>query len=129
MPKIIRAADLVIAPLAWLCLCKFVLGEFFYTFSNSARVSHAEIMAGRFSFDPRLWSWLAVLWRSSGPSFVVGGLIGIMTAFVFGRKRQLSAFFLVPLAAFTVNTVMGRMAGMGARTVSDYNDFAKNKKH
>ncbi|MFA5168807.1 MAG: hypothetical protein WC530_09795, partial [Candidatus Omnitrophota bacterium] len=46
---------------------------------------------------------------SSGPSWVIGGLSGIVLAFLMRQKRQLAIFFLVLLSAFTVNTLSARM--------------------
>jgi hypothetical protein len=45
---------------------------------------------------------------------VIGGLSGIVLAFVTRQKRQLAVFFLVLLSAFTINTLSARMVG-GAR--------------
>jgi hypothetical protein len=69
----------------------------------------AEISIGRRSYDPRFWSWLNVLWRSSGPGLVIGGLSGIVLAFLTRQKRQMAVFFLVLLSALTVNTLSSKI--------------------
>ncbi|MFH1208620.1 MAG: glycosyltransferase family 39 protein [Candidatus Omnitrophota bacterium] len=88
---------------------QFFCHDFFYSFDAAGRTAHAEIAMGRFPYDPRWWSWLDVLWRSSGPSLVIGGLSGIVLAFLTRQKRQLSIFFLVLWLAFTINTLSARM--------------------
>jgi len=83
----------------------------FFTFTAPAETTHREIMIGRVPYDPRPWSWLAILWRTTDPSLVIGGLSGMVLAFLTRQKRQLSAFFLILFSGFTINTVTAHMAG------------------
>ena len=99
----------VVFPCAHLMVSHLSGTGVFYSFTAPARTSHAEILAGRVPHDPRPWSWLAILWRSSGMSLVAGGLAGMIIAFVTRQKRQLAVFFLVLWSAFTVNTLLARM--------------------
>ncbi len=99
----------MVFPCLQLLLNQIFTGDCLYSFHKPGQAGYASIMAGRFSYDPRLWSWLAVLWRSSGPSLVIGGLSGIALAFLMRQKRQWSVFFLLLLLAFTVNTLFARM--------------------
>jgi hypothetical protein len=96
-------------PCGLLALNQFFCHDFFYSFDAASRTAHAEIAMGRFIYDPRWWSWLDILWRSSGPSVVIGGLSGIALAFLMRQKRQLSIFFLVLWSAFTINALAARM--------------------
>ena len=102
-------ALLLVFPCAYLALCRCYGLPLFYSFTAVSRSAHDQIMAGRAPYDPRLWSWLAILWRSSGASLVVGGVAGIAWAFLTRQKRQLAVFFLMLLSALTVNTSSERM--------------------
>jgi len=102
---------LLVFPCANLVLCHRYGMPFLYSFTAPGRTAHAEILSGRVPYDPRLWSWPAILWRSSGPSLVIGGLLGVLWAFLTRQKRPLALFFLILWLAFTVNTLSARMAG------------------
>jgi hypothetical protein len=99
----------LVFPSALLVLNRIVHLDFFYSFTAATRRAHAEITMGRFLYDSRWWCWLDVLWRNSGPSVVIGGLSGIVLAFLTRQKRQLSIFFLILWLAFTINTLSARM--------------------
>ena len=99
----------LVFPCALLALNQIVHQDLFYSFNAASRTGRASIALGRFLYDSRWWSWLDVLWRSSGPSLVIGGLSGIVLAFLMRQKRQLSIFFLVLWLAFTISTVAARM--------------------
>ena len=99
----------LVSPFTLLALNRIIQQDFFYSFNAASRTARESIAMGRFLYDPRWWSWLDVLWRSSGPGLVIGGLSGIVLAFLMRQKRQLSVFFLVLLLAFTINTVSARM--------------------
>ena len=105
-------ALLLVFPCAYLALCRCYGLPLFYSFTAVSRSAHDQIMAGRAPYDPRLWSWLAILWRSSGASLVVGGVAGIAWAFLTRQKRQLAVFFLVLLSALTVNTLLVRLCSL-----------------
>ena len=116
LPKGKKAAFLflvlsVVFPCAWLFLNQTFHHDALYSFNAASQTGHASIVAGRFSYDSRPWSWLVILWRSSGASVVIGGLAGIVLAFVKHQKRELATFFLVLWCAFTVSTLAARMAG------------------
>lgn len=83
--------------------------DLFHSFSTAGRTSQASIAIGRFLRDTSPWSWLTLLWKTSGSSLVVGGILGIGAAFWMRQKRQLALFFLLFLGAFTANTMAGRM--------------------
>ena len=104
----------LVSPFTLLALNRIIQQDFFYSFNAASRTARESIAMGRFLYDPRWWSWLDVLWRSSGPGLVIGGLSGIVLAFLMRQKRQLSVFFLVLLLAFTINTMSARMV-CGAR--------------
>jgi hypothetical protein len=99
----------LVFPCALLALNRIVQQDFFYSFNAASRTARAMIAMGRFIYDPRWWSWLDALWRNSGPSVVIGGLSGIVLAFVMRQKRQLSIFFLVLWLSLTINTLSARM--------------------
>ena len=99
----------LVFPCVWLLLSKIKHHEFLVTFQTAAMTSRKEIAAGTVLYDPRVFSWLVVLWRSSGASLLIGGLSGIVLAFLMRQKRQLSVFFLVLLLAFTINSCAARM--------------------
>jgi 4-amino-4-deoxy-L-arabinose transferase-like glycosyltransferase len=96
-------------PCIWLLLNQIRHYAFLTTFQTAAMTAREEIAAGTVPYDPRVFSWIVVLWRSSGASLVIGGLSGIVLAFVTRQKRQLAIFFLVLLSAFTVNSCAARM--------------------
>jgi hypothetical protein len=99
----------LVFPCALLELNQIVQQDFFYSFNAASRTGRASIAMGRFLYDSRWWSWLDVLWRSSGPSVVIGGLSGIVLAFLTRQKRQLSIFFLILWLSLTINTISARM--------------------
>jgi hypothetical protein len=101
----------LVFPCALLVLNRIVHHEFLYSFNAASRTLQASVALGRYIYDSRWWNWLDVLWRSSGPSVVIGGLAGIVLAFLMRQKRQLSIFFLVLWSAFTINTLLARMVG------------------
>jgi len=99
----------IVLPSVWLLVNRIMYQDYFLTFNMSAITARAEIAAGTVPYDPRVYSWLIVLWRSSGASMVIGGLLGILFA-VFSRKRfELALFFLTLLTAFTVHSCAARM--------------------
>ncbi|MBU9888928.1 MAG: glycosyltransferase family 39 protein [Candidatus Omnitrophica bacterium] len=100
---------ILVFPCAHLALSRCHHGEFLYSFSAAGGGACASIAIGRFLYDPRPWSWLAVLWQSTGPSLVAGGLLGIVLAFLARQKRQLSIFFLVLWLMLTANTLAAKM--------------------
>jgi hypothetical protein len=99
----------LIFPSALLALNQIVHVDLFYSFNAASRTGRASIAMGRFFYDARWWGWLDVLWRSSGPSVVIGGLSGIVLAFLMRQKRQLSIFFLILWLSLTINALSARM--------------------
>ncbi len=96
---------LLIAPVAWLALNYFVFNLPFYTFERSAQTSNMEIMEKKIFYDPSLWSWLSVLWRSSGGLFLIGGLLGMITSIkLSGQKLFLAYFFVIGFTSLSVNS-------------------------
>lgn len=98
-----------ILPCLYLVLNGIVHHDIFYTFNAAGRTAQAEIADGRIPYDPALWSWAGVLWRSSGLGIVAGGFAGIALAFLTRQKRALAVFFLVAFLSMTANTYMIRM--------------------
>lgn len=98
-----------ILPCLYLVLNGIVHHDFFYTFNAAGRTAQAEIADRRIPYDPALWSWVGVLWHSSGPGIVSGGGAGIVLAFLKRQKRALAVFFLVAFLSMTANTYMARM--------------------
>jgi hypothetical protein len=99
----------LVFPCALLELNQIAYRNFLYSFTTPSKTLQSSVAMGRFLYDSRWWNWLDVLWRSSGPSVVIGGLSGIVLAFLMRQKRQLSIFFLILWLAFTVNTMSARM--------------------
>jgi len=95
------------------CLCFLLNGmihhDILYTFSAASKTASVEIKGGRVPYDPSFWSWVGVLWWSSGPSVVIGGFAGVVLAFLTRQKRALAVFFLVLFLSFTINTYVARM--------------------
>ena len=99
----------MVFPCIWLLLNQVIYQDFLLTFKNAAMTARREIEAGTVTYDPGVFSWLVVLWRSSGPSLVVGGLLGVFFAFLSRKKFELALFFLALLSAFTINSCAARM--------------------
>lgn len=96
---------LLIAPVVWLALNYSVYKLPFYTFECSAQTSYTEIMEKKIFYDPSLWSWLPVLWRSSGGLLLIGGLLGmIISVKLSGKKLFLAYFFLIGFISLSVNS-------------------------
>ena len=99
----------LVCPCGWLLFNQVMYQDFLLTFKKAALTAHTEILGGTVPYDPRVLSWLIVLWRSSGASVVIGGLLGIVFS-MFSRKRfELALFFLALLSAFTINSCAARL--------------------
>lgn len=99
----------MIAPLTWLFLNQMLSGFLFYTFFYSAQTSFAEIVAKSVPYDPGFWSWLAVLWRSSGPVLLITGVLGVLLALWLRQKLLLAVFFMVAFLSLSINSYLARM--------------------
>lgn len=99
----------MVFPCAWLLLNQIVYQDCLLTFRKAAMTAHTEILAGTVPYDPRIFSWLLVLWRSSGASLVIGGILGVLYAILTRKRFELALFFLVLLSAFTINSCSARM--------------------
>lgn len=100
---------LAVSPCIWFLLNDIVYQDFAFSFRTAALTAHIEITSSKVPYDPRIISWLVVLWRSAGPSVVVGGLLGIAFAFLKRTGRRLSLFFLTLFSIFTLNTCSAKM--------------------
>jgi hypothetical protein len=79
----------MVFPCGLFALNQFFCHDLFYSFHAASRTAHAEIATG--------WG------------VVIGGLSGIVLAFLMRQKRQLSVFFLLLWLAFTINTLSAGM--------------------
>ena len=98
-----------IFPCAWLLFNQVMYHDFLLTFKKAALTAHTEIVGGTVPYDPRVISWIVVLWRSSGASLVLGGFLGVLLSIVSRKKYELALFLLTLLSAFTINSCSGRM--------------------
>jgi len=100
----------ILFPCAHLAICRHYYGDgdALLSFSIAFKTGQASVLAGRFSYDIRLWSWLAILWRCLGSSLVVGGFLGMVLAFLIRQKRQFAVFFLVLFLSFTASACSAR---------------------
>jgi len=99
----------MVFPCLWLLLNQVTYQNFLLTFKNAAITANKEIAGGTVSYDPGVFSWLVVLWRSSGPSLVIGGLLGVLFSFLSRKKFELALFFLALLLTLTINSCATRM--------------------
>ncbi|MBU9888731.1 MAG: glycosyltransferase family 39 protein [Candidatus Omnitrophica bacterium] len=99
----------LVFPCGWLLLNKILYYDYFLTFKKAAMTSGTEIAGGTVPYDPSVYSWVRVLWRSSGASLVAAGFLGMIGSFLTRKKFEIGLFFLILLTGFTVQSCSGRM--------------------
>ncbi len=99
----------LILPLADMALNHIYCDDFLYTFHVAGKTIHASIAAGKVPYDPRFWSWLFLLMKSSGPALVIGGLLGMALAMFLRQRMQLAIFFMLLFLMFSMSSYMARM--------------------
>ena len=100
---------LLIAPCFWLCLNHAYHHNALVTFQTPALTARAQILLGSVPYDPRLFSWLFVLYKSFGLTIVIGGLSGVVLSIWSRKNFFLAVFFLIGFITLTVNAYAGRM--------------------
>lgn len=100
---------LLIGPCCYLLLCQIYFHNAFISFQGAAEKATADITAGNSLYDASFWSWMSVLWRTSGPFIVAGGLSGMLLAVCRRQARSLAVFFLVGLLMLSVSSYLGRL--------------------
>lgn len=99
----------LILPFIWLYLCYHHTGNAFYSFTASAKTSHAEILLQRVPYSRELFGWLKILYKMLGYIVVICAVSGILYSFVKKRYLYLASLFLYLFSLYTLNTIAGRM--------------------
>ena len=100
---------LLIAPGTHLWLSQLYFHNAFYSFSHPATMGSESVRSANPFYDPRIYSWLILLWKNSGSGIVLGGLLGIAFAVWLRRGAVLAIFFFVLLFVFSISSSSGHL--------------------